>query len=221
MSKHYIDKKEMYEEVIKTREQGRVTEKLGQMFMTLAENYSHDRKFREYERRYGRAFKEDLIATGLHACIKAAPKFNPEESDNPFGYFTTCLFRAYIGYLKKEYGYMNTKNALKVDQGLRGDYGYEEMIKEQEEAQKVEDEEAIAEEAIAARDEDDDEDEEGRDTDEFGMEDGSESDTTPQKKSSRVVYDHLEHMTLWGDEEEENKSEISFNDYIGKTFGVK
>lgn len=210
--KNYIDKEQMYAEVVKSQANGRVTEELGRMFMALAEKYSHHRMFRDYERKYGKAFKEDLLSTGLHACVKAANKFDVEKSNNPFSYFTTCLFRAYLGYLTKEYGFMNVKNAAKVDQGLRGDYGYEEMIKEQEEAQKVEDEEEFVEEEET--------DEEGDETDDVVDEFGMTEEDEIKEPTKRVVYNHLDSMTLWGDDEEVPTEKPSFESTINSTFGV-
>lgn len=195
--KNYIDKKAMFDEIIKSREQERATEELAKMFMMLAEKYSHHRLFREYEARYGRAFKEDLISSGLIACIRAWPKFDPERFDNPFAFFTTCLFRAYIGFLKKEYGFINTKNALKVENGLRGDYGYEEMIKDQE--ARVEDEENAA---IEEAEDQTVEEETGGvlpvDSDEE-TEDHPEPETPDYKVSNPLV----ENMTMWGNLEDE------------------
>lgn len=130
-TKYYIDKQEMYDEIVKSHEIGKCTENLGKMFMLLCEKYSHHYYFKDYGRKYGRAFKEDLISCGLHACLKAWDKFGLE-FNNPFSFFTTCIFRAYIGYLAKEYKQGNIKNALKLDAGLNADYGYEEMMRDSE-----------------------------------------------------------------------------------------
>ena len=219
--KFYIDKKEMFQEIVKSKENGKCSEELGLMFMKLAEKYSHHPMFRDYERRYGKAFKDDLIATGLHACAKAWNKFDPEKSDNPFSFFTTCLYRAFIGYLAKEYDFTNTKNALKVDQGLRGDYGYEEMIKEKEDAEKVEDEEEYAHQIMDELDTDEEE-EEDKPTEEepykFGVEDKKEVKKEPVAK--KTSNNHLDGMTLWGEDEEEEEIKPDFNEKISAMFGV-
>lgn len=215
--KNYIDKNEMYEEILHSHRIGRCSERLGHMFMALTEKYSHDWRFRNYERQYGKAFKEDLIATGLHACVKAWDKFDPEASKNPFSYFTTCVFRAFIGYLSKEYNSSNIKNALKVDQGLRGDYGYEEMIKEKEDAEKVEDEEEVAEQLVSEDEGDEDEEEPvySEEEEEPAPKKKEEDEKPSQQPTKRVVYDHLEHMTLWGDDEEEKEVRPNINQLLG------
>lgn len=198
-NKNYIDKEDMMNELKLSHEKGRPTERLGEMFMLLCEKYSHNHMFRDYERRYGRAFKEDLLSSGLVACSRAWDKFDLEKYDNPFSFFTTCIFRAYIGFLSKEYNYGNTKNALKVDVGMRGDYGYEEMI----ENSKVQDEENTEFDNVTVGYEVDEETE----TDEFGIEtsekETSKSDEDPEPEPKKKVSNPaLERMRLWEDDEE-------------------
>lgn len=219
--KFYIDKKEMMREIVKSKENNKCSEELGLMFMKLAEKYSHHAFFRDYERRYGKAFKEDLIATGLHACAKAWNKFDPEKSDNPFSFFTTCLYRAYIGYLSKEYDFTNTKNALKVDQGLRGDYGYEEMIKEKEDAVKVEDEEEYAHQIMDELENDEEEEDDVPEEEpyKFGVEEKEEQKQQPKKEN---INNHIDNMTLWGEDDcIETKPKTDYDSQMSTLFGVR
>ena len=216
-NKNYIDKKEMYDEVVKSQEQGKCSERLGYMFMLLCEKYSHHYWFREYERRYGKAFKEDLLSAGLTACVRAWPKFDVNESNNPFSYFTTCVLRAYQGYLTKEYGWINTKNAAKVESGLRGDYGYEEMIKEQEEGKIDDEENNVYNNPQTATQEDSD------DTPDYPS---SDEETLPElpEKDYAITNPLVESMALWDDDEPEdqNQSEVvSSVPSIADIFGVK
>lgn len=216
--KFYIDKKEMYDEIVKSNEKGRCSEELGRMFFRLAEKYSHHPMFRDYERKYGLAFKQDLISTGLHACVKAWDKFNTDLYDNPFSFFTTCLYRAFIGYLSKEYNYSNTKNALKVDIGLRGDYGYEEMIRMKEEETFVEDEEVHHGYETPSEEEGEEEDTK---TIDFGVEKIEPEVVEKVVAKLAIKADHLDHMTLWGDDEEETPvAEVPEEESIGDMFGI-
>lgn len=217
--KYYVDKKEMFDEIVISKEKGRCSERLGEMFYKIAEKYSHHRYFRDYERRYGKAFKEDLISAGIMACMKAWNKFDHTKFDNPFAFFTTCIYRANMGYLTREYDYSNTKNALKVNQGMRGDYGYEEMIKDG--GNDVEDEEeyksklGIVEEAESI---------ESGETEEIT----DETPTTEEEKEQiidenrdYVVPDHLKGILLWSDEPDfEGESELK-SQTVNDMFGIQ
>lgn len=221
-SKNYIEKEDMMEEIRKSHEKGKPTEKLGEMFMTLCEKYSHNYMFRDYERRYGKAFKQDLLSSGLVACIRAWDKFDMEKFDNPFSFFTTCIFRAYIGYLSKEYNYGNTKNAMKVEVGMRGDYGYEEMI-ENEEAKPYDEENAVYDEITVGFEKNNEEEEE---EDDFGLTEEKEEkselkEETPKKeKKHKVTNPLLERMTLWGGDEELENDEDGDVNSIDSVFGI-
>lgn len=199
-NKNYLDKQEMMEELHRSHEQGKPTERLGEMFMVLCEKYSHNHMFRDYERRYGRAFKEDLLSSGLVSCSRAWNKFDVENFDNPFSFFTTCIFRAYIGFLSKEYNYGNTKNSMKVEMGMRGDYGYEEMI--ENEKQKVQDEENTEFDNVTVGYEDNEE----KSEDEFGISEEktseSDEDAKEEQPKKKVTNPRLEAMTVWGGDEE-------------------
>lgn len=224
-NKNYLDKQDMMEELRRSHEQGKPTERLGEMFMMLCEKYSHNHMFRDYERRYGRAFKEDLLSSGLVACSRAWDKFDIENFDNPFSFFTTCIFRAYIGFLSKEYNYGNTKNAMKVEVGMRGDYGYEEMIENEKE--KVQDEENTEFESVKVGYEEQTETEEGEEN-EFGISEEKTSNTDedsenveePKKKVTNPI---VERMTLYGGDEElvdPEPEEDANMDKIDYLFGI-
>lgn len=212
--KYYVDKKEMYDEIVKSKESGRCSDRLAEMFYAIAEKYSRHRNFRDYERRYGRMFKEDLISAGIMACMRAWNKFDHTKFDNPFAFFTTCIYRAFIGYLSKEYDYSNTKNALKVEQGMRGDYGYEEMIKEQEAVEDEEEEKT----RIGIVDEVERLEMEGEEDLEEEI-DEEIRDVVTKKKPFRIP-DYLADITLW-DDSEEDYSEETDPPTTTEMFGVR
>lgn len=115
------------------------------MFQKLSEKYVNHRNFVRYY-----SLREDLIATGVLACVKSFPKFRPMRGDdewngeeveyhyttcnNPFAFFTTCIHNDFVHLLKKEYNQSNIINEVKLAEGLEADYGYEEMIRNREEA---------------------------------------------------------------------------------------
>jgi hypothetical protein len=43
-----------------------------------------------------------MIGDGIENCVRYIHKFDPEKSDNPFGYVTLMLFRTYIRRIELE-----------------------------------------------------------------------------------------------------------------------
>ena len=133
--KHFIDKNEFLDEVIKSQKQGKVTERLGQIFLTLSEKYTQHKDFV----RYPPEVKQDLINEGTIVCLKGYDKFDPERSNaNVFAFFTLAVRRAFIQYVMKEYKQKNIRDEMMVENGLNPSWGYEET-KEKEQLVKEED----------------------------------------------------------------------------------
>lgn len=132
--KKYLTNKNLMYELEKSKEQGYMTDELGKMFMLLAERYTSHRFFV----RYPPGFKEELVSTGVLACCKAWESFDPSRQThpNPFAFFTTCVHNAFVQLCKKEYNQKNIVNALKVDEGMNPDHGYQEIIDEKDEKEK-------------------------------------------------------------------------------------
>ena len=50
----------------------------------------------------GYSYKADMISDGIYVCLKYFDKFNPEIGTNPFGYFTQCIWFAFLQRIAKE-----------------------------------------------------------------------------------------------------------------------
>jgi hypothetical protein len=159
----YIEPSIFFNETLKSIRNGQCSEELGSMFMLLSSKYVNSPKFVRYFH-----LRDDLIATGAMACLKAYDKFRPnrnilERNDegeitkttpvlwdgkvieydpvlhySPFAYFTTTIHNAIIQTLKKEYNEKNIVNAIRVEEGLEADFGYNDMIEDQERKQNEE-----------------------------------------------------------------------------------
>jgi len=129
-NKNYLNNKDLYEELIACQERGRMSDKLGKMFMLLAERRATHRYFNQYP------FKEDLIAAGIMACCNAFMKFKADKSKNPFAFFSSVVYHAFLQTIKKEYAQKNVKDAILVNNNMNPSYGYEERYKEEEDARK-------------------------------------------------------------------------------------
>ncbi len=139
--KNYLNNRDLYDELVKCQQEGQMSDKLGRMFMLLAKKYSTHKYFNQYP------YKEDLISTGTLACVNAFQKFDPNKSSNPFAFYSSVVYHAFLQMIKKEYKQKDVKDSILVEHDYNPSYGYEERVKEQEEAAKkpVEDEENHAE----------------------------------------------------------------------------
>jgi DNA-directed RNA polymerase specialized sigma24 family protein len=50
----------------------------------------------------GYSYKDDMVSDGIYVCLKYFDKFNPEKSSNPFGYFSQCIWFAFLQRIAKE-----------------------------------------------------------------------------------------------------------------------
>ena len=104
---NYIDKKEFYQLLVdykhacaEAESRGlptpRIPESIGEMFFLLVTNLAKRPNFSGY------TFKTDLISDALENCVTACRSFDPEQSDNPFGYFTRISWFAFLRRIEKE-----------------------------------------------------------------------------------------------------------------------
>lgn len=95
-SKDYLSNKEMYQEVIECQKEGKMSDKLGKMFILLAERYSTKPNFSGY------SYRDEMVSNAILACCQAFMKFNPDKGSNTFAYFTSVIHNAFIQILNKE-----------------------------------------------------------------------------------------------------------------------
>lgn len=93
----------------------RIPEEAGRIIMEIAERYSRRHNFRNYQ------FRDEMIANGIEAAIKAFNNFDPDKSNNPLSYFTQCIHYSFIGTIKKEKTLLYTKINMIRD-------GYQEFM---------------------------------------------------------------------------------------------
>lgn len=142
---HYLTQRDLFNEIIKSRIQGEMTNELGRMFYLLSLKYSNHRWFVRYYH-----LKNDLIAAGVEACCRSFTKYKPYKDskrvwdektpltfdhtihNNCFAYFTTSIHNNFLSVLKAEYKQSNIMNEVKLSHGYEASFGYTEMIEEQE-----------------------------------------------------------------------------------------
>ena len=116
----YLSNKEMYTEVLKCQGEGAVSNKLGRMYMILARRYASKPNFSGY------SYKDEMISSGVVACIAALTKFDPAKSDNPFAYYTSIVHNAFMQILNKEKKQQNIRDELLIKAELNPSFGYQE-----------------------------------------------------------------------------------------------
>lgn len=98
---NYIDKNELLQEIIKSQQQGKMTERLAELCIMIGE---HMLKSKQYYG-YSKETKEDMLSHGCLFCIRYLLKnYDPQKQNNsPFAYITTIFKSAYMQELNKYY----------------------------------------------------------------------------------------------------------------------
>lgn len=158
---HYINVHEMFDEQIKCLIENRITDKMGEYIMLLAQRNSNRKEFVR-----ALHIKEDLIMAGVDVALHAVFKFRPmrnllthdengvlvkstpvewdgkplpyhhEITNNPFAFYTTTIYRGMIKFSKREYHQRNIQNQQLIDNGLDADEGYLDYRRKEEEKLK-------------------------------------------------------------------------------------
>lgn len=109
----YCTSKELTEELIKWRDSAKevtdrvVTNKLGEMLMSIGNKLLNHSSFRNYPKE----LKEDMLMFGLEKLIKGLKNYN-FEFNNSFAYCTQVFWNAYLTIINKHYKQLNIKKDL-------------------------------------------------------------------------------------------------------------
>jgi len=97
---HYVNSKEFTEDIKEYYGSGDddIGEKLGESIFKIAKGLSYAPNFINY------SYKDDMVGDAIVKMFSAlqSKKFNLETGNNPFSYFTTIAFHAFINRIKKE-----------------------------------------------------------------------------------------------------------------------
>ena len=105
--KHYINNHDFLDALIAYRRDSvmakrrkqimpRIPEFIGECFLKIATHLSYKPNFVNY------TFREDMISDGIENCLVYMHNFNPKKSKNPFGYFTSVIFYAFVRRIQRE-----------------------------------------------------------------------------------------------------------------------
>ena len=106
--RNYLEAEELYNEYKKSVEDGKCTDKLGLMFITLTNHILRSPSFN----RYPKEMKEDLQGHAIVKLIKSLSTvkldFTPHQI---FNFATRAVYTAFLSELGRHYKYENTKRA--------------------------------------------------------------------------------------------------------------
>lgn len=110
-AKNYINNKSLLEEVLKSKERGRMTDEFGKMMMLLVKRYSSQGSYSGY------TYVNDMESYALMTVCKVWNSFDPEKSSNPFAYFTQTIKRAFWQYLNQEEKHRDIRDEMLMKEG--------------------------------------------------------------------------------------------------------
>ena len=106
--RNYLEAEELYKEYKKSVEDGKCTDKLGLMFITLTNHILRSPSFN----RYPKEMKEDLQGHAIVKLIKSLKTvkldFTPHQI---FNFATRAVYTAFLSELSRHYKHENTKRA--------------------------------------------------------------------------------------------------------------
>lgn len=90
---------------------GKITNKLGTMFLKLVERYSHRANWRGY------SYVDEMRGQALVQLSQVGLQFNEAKSDNPFAYYTTAVMNSFTRVLNLEKQNQTIRDNLLIEHG--------------------------------------------------------------------------------------------------------
>lgn len=90
---------------------GKITNKLGTMFLKLVERYSHRANWRGY------SYVDEMRGQALVQLSQVGLQFNEAKSDNPFAYYTTAVMNSFTRVLNLEKDNQKIRDNLLIEHG--------------------------------------------------------------------------------------------------------
>lgn len=116
---NYLNNRDLLAEVIKSKENGQMTDKLARMLMMLCKRYASRGNFANY------SYNEDMQGYALQQLCNTWNNFDPAKSSNPFAFFTQCVKNSFIQYLNQEKRERKRKDSLLIEYGFNPSYTYQ------------------------------------------------------------------------------------------------
>ena len=95
---------------------GRITNKLGTMFLKLVERFSHKANWRGY------TYVDEMRGQALVQLSQVGLQFNEAKSENPFAYYTAAVINSFTRVLNLEKRNQNIRDDILIDSGHMPSY---------------------------------------------------------------------------------------------------
>lgn len=95
-----------------SKDQGRISERLARMFLTMVERYSTRGNWRNY------TYVDEMRGSAVIALVGGALAFDESKGSNPFSFYTTCITNAFTGYLLTERKNQNIRDDILEMNGM-------------------------------------------------------------------------------------------------------
>lgn len=117
--RNYVNNADFLIEISKSKEQGKMTDKLGRMLLLLVQRYSKKASFAGY------SYIEDMKSVALVNLCKGWAGFDETQFVNPFGYYSISIKRSFIQVLNLEKKHRDGRDRILVDCGMAPSHSYE------------------------------------------------------------------------------------------------
>ncbi len=114
----YLKNKDLLAEVIRCREEGKMSDTLAKMLQNLTAKYGRSSRFGGY------TFNKDMQAYAMMMLCKTWVGFNPERGSNAFAYYTQSIKNSFKQFLNREKVQRVVRDELLVNQGLTPSFTY-------------------------------------------------------------------------------------------------
>ena len=92
-----------------------VSEYIGECFLKIGTHLSFKPNFANY------TYREDMVSDGVENCLVYMHNFNPRKSRNPFGYFTSVIYYAFVRRIQRERRHTYLRYKLIEEAVIAGD----------------------------------------------------------------------------------------------------
>lgn len=108
---------------------GRISNKLGTMFLKLVERFSHKANWRGY------TYVDEMRGQALVQLSQVGLQFNEAKSENPFAYYTAAVINSFTRVLNLEKRNQNIRDDILIDSGHLPSYS--RQIKHEDEMRRL------------------------------------------------------------------------------------
>lgn len=96
IKRQHVDNEELKTELLKYKKTNVCSERLGEIFLDLVENYATKSNFSGY------SYLDEMKSKAILFLLQYSTGFDPKKSNNAFAYCTQFVYHAFLQVIKKE-----------------------------------------------------------------------------------------------------------------------